>query len=613
MDRNSIIGLVLIGLLFIGYQIYTQPSAEQIAVMKHQRDSVATANAREIRQADSLALLASSKTISTPGDSDNLNDSAKAELMKQQLGVFASSGAGTEQINTLENDLFKISFTNKGGKVRSVQLKKYKTSGGSPVLLMSDTASSFGFSISAQNRVINTNDLYFTSKQAGNTIAMQLNVAAGKYFEYVYSLGEEPYSLNYKVNIVGLNDVIAQNANYLSLDWKQNITPQETNIQNERIATTIYYRFPEEDVDFLSETSDKQESLKTKIKWVAFKQQYFTCVLIADNAFETPVVETSTDKTSEKIVKRLTASMDVPYEHKASESIGMKFYLGPNHYTTLKHYDLGLEKQIPLGWGIFGWVNRFLVIPVFNWLNSFNLNFGIIILILTIVVRIVILPLTYRSFISQAKMKVLQPEIKEINDRYPDDPVKKQQATMEFYRKAGVNPLGGCIPGLLQMPILIAMFRFFPSSIELRQQSFLWAKDLSTFDSIYDFPNHFSIPGYGDHISLFTLLMTLSTLLYTRMNMQMTSAANPQMKWMMYLMPVIFLGVFNRYSAGLSYYYFLSNMFGFLQQFLFKRMINEDEIHRKLQENKKKPVKKSGFQARLEEMAKQRGYKPAKR
>ena len=281
-------------------------------------------------------------------------------------------------------------------------------------------------------------------------------------------------------------------------------------------------------------------------------------------------------------------------------------------YQTLKKIDdLNLEKLIPLGWGIFGWVNKYLVIPTFNFLNSFDINYGIIILLLTVLVRIILLPLTYGSFKSQAKMKVLQPEMAEINEKFKDDAMKKQQEVMGLYKKAGVNPLGGCIPGLLQLPILIAMFRFFPASIELRQEPFLWAHDLSTYDSILNLP--FTIPFYGAHVSLFTLLMTVSTLIYTRMNMQMSSAMNPQMKWMMYLMPILFLGFFNNYSAGLSYYYFLSNIFGFGQQYLFKAFVNEDAIHRQIQENKKKPVKKSGFQARLEQMAKDRGMQPPKK
>ncbi len=258
-----------------------------------------------------------------------------------------------------------------------------------------------------------------------------------------------------------------------------------------------------------------------------------------------------------------------------------------------------------------GGVKKVVVIPTFNFLNSFQLNYGIIILILTVLVRILILPLTFGSFKSQAKMKVLQPEISELKDKFGSDPMKLQQENMALYKRAGVNPLGGCIPGLLQMPILIAMFRFFPASIELRQQSFLWADDLSTYDSILDLS--FTIPWYGDHVSLFTLLMTISTLIYTKVNMQMTAAANPQMKWMMYLMPILFLGFFNSYSAGLSYYYFLSNVFGFGQQYLFKAFIDEDKIHAQIQENKKKPVKKSSFQARLEQLAKDKAAQSSKK
>jgi YidC/Oxa1 family membrane protein insertase len=282
----------------------------------------------------------------------------------------------------------------------------------------------------------------------------------------------------------------------------------------------------------------------------------------------------------------------------------MHFYFGPNHYQILKSQGHNLEKQIPLGWGIFGWVNRFIVIPIFNFLNGFNWSYGIIILILTIAIKLLLLPLTFKAYLSQAKMKVLKPEVDEIQGKFKEEPMKLQQEMMGLYRKAGVSPLGGCLPMLLQMPILIAMFRFFPQSIELRQQSFLWATDLSTYDSILDLS--FTIPFYGDHVSLFTLLMTVSTLLITKVNSS-SQMANPQMKWMMYLMPIIFLGVFNSYSAGLSYYYFLANMISIGQQYLFKSFVNEDEIHRKIQENKKKPTKKSKFQQRLEKMAKDKG------
>ncbi len=618
MDRNSIIGIIIIGFLIIGYSIYTQPSAEEKMAMKHQQDSIAMVMKADEKKKEVVQQM--QKPVAADTSSFvQLNDSAKQELRKQQFGDFASASEGTEKNVTLENNLIKITLSNKGGKIKNVELKKYKTFDGKPVLLMGADTAGFGLSLSAQNRIINTNNLFFQPSvpaTSPESVSLKLNASENKYIEYTYALDSNSYLVKFKINIVGLNDVVASNATYISFDWRQPMLRQEKSMESERMATTVYYRFSgdDEDVDYLSESKDEQKSLKTKVKWIAFKQQYFTSVLIADNAFESPVVENKTDHASTSIVKTLSASFALPYEHKQSESYGMRFYFGPNHYQTLKKIpDLHLEKQIPLGWGIFGWVNRFLVIPVFNFLNGFSLNFGIIILILTILIRIVLLPLTYGSFKSQAKMKVLQPEIAELTAKYPDDAMKKQQETMALYRKAGVNPLGGCIPGLLQMPILIAMFRFFPSSIELRGESFLWAKDLSTYDSILDLP--FKIPFYGDHVSLFTLLMTVSTLLYTRMNMQMTSAANPQMKWMMYLMPIMFLGVFNNYSAGLSYYYFLSNVFGFGQQYLFKAFIDEDAIHRQIQENKKRPKaqKKSGFQERLEKMAKERGYQPKKK
>lgn len=608
MDRNSIIGLCLIGLIIIGYSIYTQPGSEELAAMKHQRDSIALVEQEKINATRKEQAAVSA--VTTPA----LNDSVRAEMEKQKLGDFSGAANGTEQLYVLENNFIRVTLTSKGGKVKSTELKNYKTWDKKPMLLFSGDSSVFNLSLSAQNRIINTSDLYFTAEPAGisgKSLKLRLPAGDNKYIEYAYSLNDDSYLLNFNINIAGLEDVIASNASYINVDWKEDAYSKEKSIENERVATTVYYRFTDEDVDHLSETSDKKENLKTRVKWIAFKQQFFTAALIADNSFDSPVVETVTDKSSTKVVKKMSASFSLPYERKPVQSYGMRFYFGPNHYQTLKKIDdLNLEKLIPLGWGIFGWVNRFLVIPTFNFLDSFNLNYGLIILILTILVRVILLPLTYGSFKSQAKMKVLSPEMTEINEKFKEEPIKKQQEVMALYKKAGVNPLGGCIPGLLQLPILIAMFRFFPSSIELRQQSFLWANDLSTYDSIMDLP--FKIPFYGSHVSLFTLLMTVSTIIYTRMNMQMTAASNPQMKWMMYLMPILFLGFFNNYSSGLSYYYFLSNIIGFGQQYLFKAFLDENKIHAQILENRKKPVKKSGFQARMEQLAKERGMRPRK-
>ncbi len=608
MDRNSIIGLFLIGLLVLGYSIYTQPSAEQLAAEKHRKDSLEQLARKQEAASKALAQEQAQAPVATATDSTGLvSDSVKALQLQEQWGAFAAAASGKEQLVTLENDKVRLTLSSLGGKVKRVELKDYKTWDGRAVELMSSDSSRFDITFPAQNRIINTGQLNFqvVAGSTANKASLRLNAGDGKYLQYNYSLESGSYLVDLDLKVVGLHDLLPANTTYLNLDWKDQLNRQEQSVENERTASTLYYRFTGEDVDYISETKDEKQSLKTKVQWIAFKQHFFSSVLIADGiSFDAPVVETFTDKNQERYVKNMTASVSLPLENKPEQDIRLRFYFGPNHYQTLKQiHDLHLEKLIPLGWGIFGWVNRYLVIPTFNYLNGFNLNFGIIILILTILVRIILLPLTYGSFKSQAKIRVLQPEMLELNEKYGDDPMKKQQETMNLYRRAGVNPLGGCIPGLLQLPILIAMFRFFPASIELRQESFLWAHDLSTYDSILDLG--FKIPFYGDHVSLFTLLMTISTIIYTKMNMQMTAATNPSMKWMMYLMPIFFLGFFNNYSAGLSYYYFLSNIFGFAQQYLFKAFIDEDAIHAKIQENKKKPAKKSGFQARLEAMAKE--------
>jgi len=613
MDKNSIIGLSIIGLLIVGYSIFTQPSKEELAAARHKQDSIAALQVQEkamdtIQQTAVVPVNATDSSLSIP------NDSILAHNEKQQFGDFYEAANGTEQLLTLENTKIKVEISSKGGRIRAIELKDYKSWQGNPVRLFSSDSSVFNLTLSAQNRIINTEALFFqASGSDGNKKSVTMRLPAGdkRYIEYVYTLEDDSYLVDYKINVVGLQDLISQNAGYINLDWKDQLIREEQSLSSEREASTVYYRFAEEDVDFISYTKDEKQSLKTKVKWISFKQHFFNVTLIAENSFDSPVVETFTEKDKD-YVKSMSASFALPYERKQVQSYNMRFYAGPNHYQTLKKIDdLNLEKLIPLGWGIFGWVNKYLVIPTFNFLNSFDINYGIIILLLTVLVRIILLPLTYGSFKSQAKMKVLQPEMAEINEKFKDDAMKKQQEVMGLYKKAGVNPLGGCIPGLLQLPILIAMFRFFPASIELRQEPFLWAHDLSTYDSILNLP--FTIPFYGAHVSLFTLLMTVSTLIYTRMNMQMSSAMNPQMKWMMYLMPILFLGFFNNYSAGLSYYYFLSNIFGFGQQYLFKAFVNEDAIHRQIQENKKKPVKKSGFQARLEQMAKDRGMQPPKK
>lgn len=618
MDRNSVLGLTLIGLILIGYSIFTSPTKEEMEALRRQQDSISSVQKQqaEIRQNAEKASVAA---IQQPVAADStLPDSVKALRNSDLFGAFASGASGTDEEIILENEKIRVVISNKGGRVVSAELKEYKTWNGEPVKLFTGDSTRFGLNFFAQNRSISTDKLFFEFQDKGfkvegndsNSVRLRLNAGSpGRYIEYVYSLKGNSYLLNYDVNLVGVNDIIAANAGYLELNWSQRIKQQEQDMNNERMNSAMYFMYTDEEVDYLGETKDASDELQNRIKWVAMKQHFFTQVLIADNYFDKPTrIDVRAGIEKDPFVKQMNASFTIPYSHSPSENFGMQFYFGPNHYQTLKHVGYNLEKQIPLGWGIFGWVNRFIVIPIFNLLNTTNWSYGLIILILTIAIKLMLIPFTYKAYLSQAKMKVLRPEVEEIQGKFKEEPMKMQQEMMGLYRKAGVSPLGGCLPMLFQFPILIAMFRFFPQSIELRQESFLWAHDLSTYDSILDLP--FTIPFYGAHVSLWTLLMTVSTLLLTWLNSKNTPT-NPQMKWMMYLMPVIFLGVFNSYSSGLSYYYFLANVISIGQQYIFRAFVDEDAIHRQIQENKKRPAAqtKSKFQQRLEKMAKEKGYK----
>lgn len=628
MDRNSIIGLILIAAIMIGYSIYTSPSKEELEALKRQQDSIAAINQAALEAAEKEvsqnALLQEKEKVNIDslkaiaGDSLNV-DSINTILLQNKFGAFANAAIGEQKYYTIENDKLIAKISSKGGRIVSVILKDYKRYNGQTLELFLEDSSSFSINFYAGNKAITTKDLYFEAigsdiKISGNdsaSLTMRLNAGVEKYIDFVYTLKGNDFMVGYSIQAKGMQDIIANNSTDFNLNWTLRAPRQEKSIDNERNASTIYFKYAEDEVDYLSETSDEKKLFDARVKWVSFKQQFFNTAIIADEAFDkyNADIETKTNKSSTNYVKDFSTNLSIPFKHNGFEKFDMRFYFGPNHYQILKSYDLDLHQIVPLGWGIFGWVNKFLVIPVFNWLNHFNLNFGIIILILTILIKLILFPLTYKSYLSMAKMRLLKPDLDELNKKYAnEDPLKKQQAIMNLYKRAGVSPFGGCLPMLLQMPILIAMFRFFPASIELRGESFLWVDDLSTYDSILDLP--FNIPFYGDHVSLFTLLMTASTILYTRMNSQFSSSPEmAQMKWMMYLMPIIFLGVFNNYSAGLSYYYFLANMITFGQQFMMKRFVDEKKLHAQIEENKKKPIviKKSSFQKRLEEAAKKRG------
>lgn len=618
MDRNSIFGLLLIGGILIGWLVISQPSQKELALQQHLKDSVTQFEATKVakEKAQAAQALAKTKTTTASDTTVIVSDSVKNILKQQVYGPFSEASTGENKTITLENDLMKVNVSTLGGRISSVELKKYKTFDGKPLILFDADSSLQSISLPLKSKVMTTDSLYFVPEgeafnvtgTANKSFSMRLYAGSkAKYLEYTYSLTGNEYMMGFRVNTVGMQDIINTGNTDLNFHWEMKTPTQEQTQQSQSRASTIYFDYPEETADKISESSEEKKTFEKPVKWVGFKQQFFTSVLIADNNFgQSGEIETKFDKGSKKYIKTYRASLSIPYQHQNTESFGMRFYFGPNHYQTLKKYDIGLERQINLGWKIFGWVNRFLVIPIFNFLNGFNLNYGIIILILTIIIKLLLLPIAYRTVLSSAKMRVLKPELDELNAKFKDgDAMKKQQATMDLYKKAGVNPMAGCIPVLLQMPILIALFNFFPASIELRQQGFLWAHDLSTYDSIYNFG--FSVPWYGDHVSLFALLMTISTLLYTWSNSQLMGTSNqmPGMKWMMYLMPILFLGFMNSYSAGLSWYYFLANMITFGQTWAMQKfVIDHDALHKKIQENKAKPVKQSKFQQRLEAMAK---------
>ncbi len=621
--------LVIVLVVVLGFIYWkSQPSEKELARQKAIQDSIAQVQAKQqkakapIAPAAKTIQKADSSAASAHDTANHSNDSvATIHKMQAENGIFFTALKGQDNNYTLENELLKATISAKGGKIASVELKNFKTSAGGPLILFTPDSNHFGLLLNAYSKIISTDSLYFSQVSSSSittkdssVVTMQLNTSdPKKYIQFVYTLKTGTYLMQCNVRVVGMQDILASNAQDIGLDWSMHTPSQEADVKYQRAHSTIYYKFYGDEVDNLSPLKDDRKILASDISWVSFKQQFFSSILIANTKFGTPVVQESNDKNA-KLIKDYAAEVYIPYTRTADESFGMQFYFGPNNYHLLKKIssgnDLDLHGQISLGWGIFGWVNKFLVIPIFDFLNGFNMNYGLVILILTIVIKSLLFPIAFKTYVSSAKMRVLKPEIDELGKKFPktEDAMKKQQATMALYKKAGVNPMAGCLPMLLQLPILYALISFFPASIELRQQHFLWAHDLSTYDSIYNFG--FNVPFYGDHISLFALLMTLSQYLYLSANQQlMGTGGNDQMaktmKWMMYLTPVMILGFLNSYSAGLSYYYFLANLITFGQTFLARRFINEKELHRKMQENKAKPVKVSRFQKKLDEMVKQ--------
>ena len=638
MDKKSIIGIAVVAVLFLGFAYFNSQQQkeylEQKAAYEAYVDSVAAAACAAAPVADSLA---SGNGV----QAEVAAAEAAAAVRERQVETLGESLTAAREAEAeefiVENDVMAVLFSTRGGQIKGVTLKDYTQYGprgkrDRKIEMMDPATARFGLSFYLKNGLknvpVNTLDYVFTAQpvvgevDGAKSVVMRLPVAEGAYLEYRYLIydteaPERDYLVDFDVRLVNMAPEMA-NQTQIQIDWANTTFQNEKGFQNENMYTTLSYRFPDEtSIEELGMSEGaKSKNISTQVNWVAFKQQFFSSVFIApDNvsyanlAFDTAAPESS-------LLKTFTAQMGVPYTPQ-TEGYDFAFYFGPNKYSILKKIgepggaDIYLERLVPLGWGIFGWVNRWCVIPVFDFLRNYIGSFGIIIFILVLLVKLVISPLTYKSYVSMAKMRLVKPQIDELAKKYPkpEDAMKKQQATMELYKKAGINPMGGCIPMLIQMPILIAMFRFFPASIELREQPFLWADDLSSYDSIVNLP--FSIPFYGDHVSLFALLMAVSLFGYSWFNYQQTASSQPQMagmKFMMvYMMPIMMLFWFNSYSSGLCYYYLLSNIFTIGQTLVIRRMVDDNKIHAIMQANaaKKSKGKKSKFQQRYEELMRQ--------
>ena len=646
MDKKTILGIVVVAVLFLGFAYVNTKQQEkyqqEMAAWQAYQDSVAAASRPAVPAADSAAGGAAESAVAASGEATAPEAEADlAQTVRQRriaaMGEYLTAAQEAEPEEfTVENEVMTVRFSTRGGQITGVTLKdytKYAPRGQRDQLieLMDPASARFDMSFYVKNGLnnvkVNTMDYVFRAEPvetAGDArrVTMRLAVAENAWLEYEYLIynkqaPERDYLVDFNVRLVNMAPQMA-NQTSIGIDWSNVSYQNEKGFQNENMYTTLAYRFPgESSIEELGMSDGaKSKSVSTAVNWVAFKQQFFSSVFIAPQNVSSANMVFDTAAPGSELLKSFSVQMTVPYSAQV-EGYDFAFYFGPNKYAILKKVtdnngaDLHMERLIPLGWGIFGWVNRWCVIPVFDFLRNYIGSFGIIIFILVLLVKLVISPLTYKSYVSMAKMRLVKPQIDELAKKYPkpEDAMKKQQATMELYKKAGINPMGGCIPMLIQMPILIAMFRFFPASIELREQPFLWADDLSSYDSIVNLP--FSIPFYGDHVSLFALLMAVSLFGYSWFNYQQTASSQPQMagmKFMMvYMMPIMMLFWFNSYSSGLCYYYLLSNIFTIGQTLVIRRMVDDNKIHAIMQANaaKKSKGKKSKFQQRYEELMRQ--------
>lgn len=594
MDRNQIIGFSLLAALLITYVVYNNYSETKYQEAKL-ADSIAYAKAHPLPKVDS------SKLQTTKVVTDTLSDSARSTM--------PPALHGNAETITLENGKLALSFTTKGAFPTAALLKEYKTYNQQPLYLFNGKENMLSLSLPMNNGAMATSDLYFThqlNKQSNGDQALVFtsDLGEGKSVTISYTLPANDYMMRTSIHTTGMT------ATESKLHWQTQSLHTERDLSAERMNSQIYYQYNDGDKDYYTiKEGNEQKTLDKKAKWVGYRMHFFSTALIADNGFNSADVRT-TDKLDSNYVSQNKTTFKLSADN--TQTIHLKWYIGPNSYKTLSSYNLGLDEMVPLGYGVMAFVkyiNKWLIIPIFDTLSKFISNFGVIIMLMTIIIRLLLSFFTYKSYLSSAKMRVLKPELDELRTKFGDDQQKFGMEQMKLYRTAGVNPLGGCLPTLLQLPILFAMYYFFPSSIELRQEKFLWATDLSTYDSILSWQTHIPVVSsvFGNHLSLFTILMTASSLFLALYNKNMTpqDPNNPMMKWLPYIFPFMLIGVFNKMAAALTFYYFFSNMISIAQQFVIQKLfINEQKIHAQIQEKKNKPATPSKWQEKIEQMQK---------
>lgn len=620
MDKNTWIGFALIAAIIVGFSFLNRPSEEELAERKRVQDSIALVQAQELE----AKLISEQITAQLEAEKEATTSS---EDLAQQLaavyGPFAPATQGQEGTITLENEKVRIGVAYRGGRIAKAELKEYKAYGDSvnPLCLFQGDESTLNFTlVTNTNRILATQNLYFTNAgqttdaEGNTTLTMRLNTNIEDcYLDFVYTLPADDYMVGMSIVPHNMQLALAQNMSSMEMQWNQEIPQQEKGRKFEERYAQLQYMFVGGDIDKLSEQKADRANESARIKWIAYKDQFFSTVMIAEDAFESTTMESAPLNANSHYIKAYKTNTSLPFDINGKQTTNIRYYFGPNHYNTLKAYDkdvvsaekLHLNELVPLGWKLVSWINKALVIPMFDLFSSWGLHIGLVILLMTLVIKLILLPFVFASNKSTAKMRVLKPQLDEINAKYPPEKMQeRQQATMALYQKAGVSPMSGCLPMLLQFPVLMAMFWFLPTAIELRGQSLFWADDLSTYDAIITWNT--PIPLFGTHLSLFCLIMTVVNIVYTHITMQQQSGGQEMkmMRWMMYLMPLMFLFFFNDYAAGLSFYYFVSLLMTIIQTMIFRWTTDDKKVLAEMEANAKKKgsQKKSGFAARLEAM-----------